>query len=112
MLLLTVAGGRQCLLPPGLLSAEAAGGANWKGLVPLVQMQGSRQPAADCTQPLKVTPQAGCCWETRWRVPLMTLPCSSHHGVAQPGLIPASPVAGHGCRLLVSARRPGRLKQD
>lgn len=42
--LLTVAGGRQRLLPPGLLSAEAAGGDNWKGLVPLVQMQGSSLP--------------------------------------------------------------------
>lgn len=64
---------RQCLLPPGLLSREAAGRGNWKELVPLVQMQGSRQPAAVCVQPPEVTLQGRCCWETCGPGPSMTL---------------------------------------
>lgn len=102
MLLLRVAGSRQRLLPPGLLSAEA--GITGRG-VPLVRVWGSRQLP-------QITPQAGCCWETHWCVPSMTLPSLSRHGVAQPGLIPSGPVAGDSCCLLVSARHPGRLKWD
>lgn len=81
---------------------------NWMGFILLVQMQDGSSlmlTARGRQRSLHRQDAVG-------RHPGTSFDATPLFVTAQQGLVPASPRAGGGCHLPVSARRPGRLKQD